>query len=141
MDREGRLERRDPAGLTPREGRKFAFTLMGAFAALGAVFWWRERDTLMTIALALAGILLLLGLVIPGRLGPFHAAWMRLAHAISKVTTPIFMGVLYYLVLTPAGVLRRALGRNPLVHHDDASGSYWMGRRDDGARRDMEHQF
>ena len=49
-------------------------------------------------------------------LGPVERAWMGLAHAISKVTTPIVMGVMYLLVLTPVGLLRRRFGGNPLVH-------------------------
>ena len=40
---------------------------------------------------------------------------MGLAHAISKVTTPIFMGVVYFVVITPIGFIRRrAFGSNPL---------------------------
>ena len=140
MDGGRRLERRDPARLTPAEGRKFALTLAAAFAVVGALLWWRDHDTLRWVAFGLAAVLLALGVAIPGRLGPLHDAWMRLAHAISRVTTPVFMGALYYLVLTPAGFLRRRLGRNPLVHHD-ASGSFWHGRKDGGARADMEHQF
>ncbi len=41
---------------------------------------------------------------------------MELAHLISKVTTPIVMGVMYLLVLTPVGLLRRTFGGNPMVH-------------------------
>ena len=140
MDRGRRLERRDPAGLTPREGRTFALTLTAAFAVVGALAGWRGRETVMGVAFALSATLLVLGLAIPARLGPLRDAWMRLALAISKVTTPVFLGILYYLVLTPAGVLRRVLGRNPL-RHEGASGSYWIARTDGGARRDMEHQF
>jgi hypothetical protein len=140
VDREGRLERRDPVGLTPAEGRKFALTLAVAFGALGGLLWWRGRETPMWVMLGLAGAFFLLGLVVPGRLGPLHRAWMGLALKISKVTTPVFMGALYYLVMTPAGVLRRVIGRNALVH-DDASGTYWVDRTDGGARQDMEHQF
>jgi hypothetical protein len=41
---------------------------------------------------------------------------MKLAHALSKVTTPIFMGIVYFVVLTPIGFIRRSFGGNPLVH-------------------------
>ena len=50
---------------------------------------------------------------------------MGLAHVISKVTTPIVMGVMYFLVLTPVGLLRRAFGRNPMVASQRAR-SYWQ---------------
>jgi hypothetical protein len=64
-------------------------------------------------------------------------AWMALAHAISRVTTPIVMGELYMVVLTPIGILRRALGGNPMVHASSDRG-FWKQHpavRPSGMRR------
>lgn len=104
-----------PARLTPRrltaaEGRKFGLTVGLAFAAIGGVLQWRDKPTAAMVLLALGGALVLAGLLVPTSLGPVERAWMGLAHRISKVTTPIVMGVLYFLVMTPAGVLRRRMG-------------------------------
>lgn len=128
-----------PARLSPAEGRKFAFTVGAAFLGLAALFWWRGHPFPMRAAGAIGALLVLAGLVIPGRLGPVHRAWMGLAHAISKVTTPVFMGLLYFMVLTPAGILRRTLGRNPLVR--PAGPSYWIARDAAHRRSDLERQF
>lgn len=128
-----------PARLSPAEGRKFAFVVGTAFLVLAAVFWWRGHAFPMRAAGAIGALLMLAGLVTPGRLGPVHRAWMGLAHAISKVTTPVFMGLLYFLVLTPAGILRRTLGRNPLVR--PAGPSFWIDRDPAHRRSDLERQF
>ena len=40
---------------------------------------------------------------------------MALALAISKITTPVFMGIMFFLVITPAGLLARLVGHRPLV--------------------------
>jgi hypothetical protein len=127
--------------LTPAQGRRFGFTVGGAFLVLAAVTWWRGHAVSWMVLGSLGGLLSAAALVIPTRLGPVERAWMKLAHLISKVTTPIFMGVVYFLVLTPTGLIMRALGRNPLVHGADA-GSYWKARPE-GARRSasMERQF
>jgi hypothetical protein len=81
------------------------------------------------------------GLVIPTYLGPVERAWMQLAHVISKITTPLVMGAMYLVVLTPAGLLRRAFGGNPLVHQANADG-FWR-ERPTGRRQsaDMRRQF
>jgi hypothetical protein len=65
---------------------------------------------------------------------------MGLAHLISQVTTPIVMGVMYLLVLTPIGVLRRTVGGNPMVHapHD---GTYWKPRPEGRQAGDLRRQF
>jgi hypothetical protein len=126
--------------LTAAEGRRFGLTVGGAFLALGSFLWWRGRSVPGVIAATLGSTLILAGLLLPTRLGPVERAWMRLALAISRVTTPIFMGVVYGLVITPIAVLRRALGNNPLRHPADAA-SYWFSR--DGAERqsDLGRQF
>ena len=128
-----------PARLTPAEGRKFGLTLAAAFGVLAAITWWRGREYAPIVLGAVAGFFLFGGLLVPTRLGPVQRGWMGLAHAISKVTTPIFMGVVYFLVITPAGVLRRLFGGNPLR---SASGraSGWVDRRSN-PRGDLTRQF
>jgi hypothetical protein len=65
---------------------------------------------------------------------------MRFAHGLSKITTPIFMGVVYFVVLTPVGLLRRLLGRNSLVRPQ--GGTFWVSRPAGTARKgDLERQF
>jgi len=130
-----------PARLTAREGRRFGLTVGGAFLVLAAIAWWRGGAVATNVFAALGSLLALAGLVIPTSLGPVERAWMGLAHAISKVTTPIVMGVMYIVVLTPVGLLRRTFGGNPLVH-PAAGGSYWHPRPE-GKRRSssLERQF
>ena len=62
------------------------------------------------IFLALGGWALLA----PGSLGPVYRTWMRFGLLIGKVTTPIIMGVVFYAVLVPTGLVRRLLGRDSL---------------------------
>jgi hypothetical protein len=132
---------RVPARLTAAEGRKFGATVGGAFIVLGGISWWRGHPTTATVFWVLGGVLLVAGLTIPTTLGPVERAWMGLAHAISKVTTPIVMGVIYFVVMTPVGFLRRSVATNPLTHveHDN---TFWQ-HRPPNARRSasMERQF
>jgi hypothetical protein len=116
-------------------------TVGGAFLVLAGIAWWRGHPTTTMVLGVLGAVLALSGLVIPTHLGPVERAWMALAHAISKVTTPIVMGVMYLGVLFPVGVLRRGFGGNPLVHADHDR-SYWRSRPD-GSRRSasMRRQF
>jgi hypothetical protein len=129
------------ARLTAAEGRRFGLTVGGAFLVLGALAWWRGNPTVAMTLGGLGGALALSGLAIPTHLGPVERAWMKLAHAISKVTTPIVMGVMYLGVLYPTGVLRRALGGNPLVHQPVEDG-FWRHRPEGGRRSaSMSRQF
>jgi hypothetical protein len=66
-------------------------------------------------------------------------AWMGLASAISKVTTPIFMGIVFFVIITPMGLLMRWFGRRALVHREQ-NGGFWAAPVS-GGRSDMERQF
>lgn len=128
---------------TPSQGRRFALTVSAAFAVIAAIGLWRDRQTLAMVTASLAALLSTAAVAIPSRLAPVERAWMGFAHAISRVTTPVFMGIVYFLVLTPAGLIRRTFGRNPLVHLSDA-GTYWAKRSNpdrEVRRRRMERQF
>lgn len=124
---------------TASDGRRFAFPVGGAFLLLAGIFLWRDRATLMWISTTLGGLLVLGGLTVPGRLGPLYDAWMRMALAISRVTTPVFMAVVYFVVLTPTGVLMRLFGRHP-IRHSRRDDSFWQ-RRTREQHSDLRRQF
>ena len=130
-----------PARLTPREGRNFGWTVGAAFLALSGLLWWRGKHSAALVFLALGAVLILAGLVAPARLGPIQRAWMGFARLLSLVTTPIFMGIVYFLVLTPTGGIMRLFGRNP-IRRPLTEGSFWVRRpAGEGRHGRMEHQF
>ena len=126
---------------TPQENRKFGVTVGIAFIALAGLLWWRGKLTGVAIAGGAGTLLLVSGLLVPGFLGPVHRGWMWVAHLISKVTTPVFMGLVYYLSIFPIGLVMRVLGKNPIAPREEDS-SFWVDRRATGAlRSDLERQF
>ena len=133
------MAERIPARLTAKEGRKFALTVGTAFLVLAGITWWRDHLLVSRIFGGVGGVLWVAGLVIPSRLTGVYRAWMGLAHAISKVTTPIFMGLVYFVAIMPIGVIMRMLGRNP-IRHRPVNGSFWMPRAEQ-PRGQLTNQF
>lgn len=121
------------------ELRKFGLTVGIAFAVLAGITAWRGHGTVSAVLGSIGALLIAGGIVAPGALGPVERGWMSLAHAISKVTTPIFLGIVYFLVLTPVGLVRRSVGRHPL-RHPAADDGFWKDRRD-APRSDLKRQF
>jgi hypothetical protein len=134
------LAGRIPARLTAAEGRKFGLVVGAAFLVFGGLMWRRGHLPPAYVAAGLGGLLFLAGLTAPQRLGPVYRAWMALARAISKVTTPIVMGAIWFLVITPAGLLVRLFGHRPLSHPRDAT-TFWHTRPAGERRSVMDHQF
>lgn len=126
--------------MTRSEGRRFGLVVGGAFLALGAISHWRGHPFASIVLWSIGGALVAGGLLIPTLMGPVHGAWMRLALALSRITSPIFMGLVYFGVFTPMGMVRRLLGHNALVR--PRGESFWIPRAQDGGRRsDLKRQF
>jgi hypothetical protein len=132
------LDPRRPA--TTTELRDFGLLVGVAFLVIAAVTFWRDRPLAVFAAFgALGGALVLAGIAAPAILRRVYAGWMGLAVVLSKVTTPIFMGVIYFVVLTPIGLLMRVFGRNPLRAR--AATSVWVTRAPEARRSVLERQF
>lgn len=124
---------------TASDGRRFAFPVGTAFLLLSGLLLWREKELAFQITAGLGGVLYVLGAIIPGRLGPVYRGWMRMALAISKVTTPIFMGIVYFVVLTPTGLVMRLVGRKPMSH-PLKDGGFWYST-EGRPKSDLRRQF
>lgn len=133
------MDARISAGLSQAECRRFGLVVGAAFLVLAGVLAWRGHET-AAWATAVPGVLLILGgLLAPLALRPVHRAWMGLALLLSRVTTPIVMALLYFLVLTPFGLAMRLVGHNPLVR---ATGdSYWVTRPPERRRSNLTRPF
>jgi Saxitoxin biosynthesis operon protein SxtJ len=140
MEGERQLASGVPARLSPTEGRKFGLLVGGAFLLLAALLWRRAHVTAAWTAAVVGCGLFGWGLVAPARIGPVYRGWMALATAISKVTTPVFMSVLFFLVLTPAGVVARLVGHRPLSR-PRGTGTFWQSRPAGARQGQLDHQF
>jgi hypothetical membrane protein len=119
-----------------REDRVFALTLAGGFLFVAALGVWRDSHRLVVISLTIAFVSVLAALLIPGRLTPVRKAWMKIGELIGRVTTPVLLAAIYYLIFTPIGVVRRLLSpRRSRI------GSNWHPRPPLPPPSRMERQF
>jgi saxitoxin biosynthesis operon SxtJ-like protein len=128
------------ARLSRGEARRFGLVVGAAFLVLGALAWWRTRPLTGQVFGVLGIALILFGMALPHALRPVHRAWMGLAVAMSKVTTPLFLGCVYFGIITPIGLVRRLFGHDT-VKSQSAGDSCWVPRNSGREQSDMKHQF
>jgi hypothetical protein len=75
---------------------------------------------------------------VPPAARAFHTAWMRFAVLLGHVNSRVILTLVYYLGVTPYGVVTRLVGRDPLRRRGKQSESYWVGRK---ATRQTREQF
>lgn len=103
-------------------------------ASGGDVHWWSLAPALGFTTLALAW---------PRALAPLNRMWMRLGLLLHRLVNPVILGIVFYGVVTPTGLLMRALGKDPLrLRCDPNAGSYWIERDPPGPAPDsLKNQF
>ena len=76
-----------------------------------------------------AGMFLLAAFACPKILAPLKVVWFRVGLVLHHIVTPIVMGLIFYLAVTPTGLILRAMGRDPLrLKKDPSAPSYWIVR-------------
>jgi len=110
------------------ELRRFGLTVGGAFVLLGAVSWYRGHEIPPRVLWTAGGLLIVPGLLVPSLLGPVHRGWMAFAMALGHFNTRVILTALFYVVLTPIGLVMR-LFKDPLNRSmKPAGGSDWIRR-------------
>lgn len=110
-----------------RAEREFGLIVGGVLLLLSG--WWVYRGKFPTrshVTLPLGGLLVLLGLVFPAALVWPNKAWMALAEVLSFVTTRIILAFVFFVIVTPIGVIKRLFGWDPLHRRAAGSDSYWL---------------
>jgi hypothetical protein len=122
--------------------RSFGLVFAAALAFFGLIPLLRGRPPRLWW-LAAGVVFLLSALTVPAVLHPLNRLWMRVSLLISKVTNPIITGLMFFLVFTPAALILRLLGKDPLrIKLDPGATSYWIIRRPPGpAPETMRNQF
>jgi hypothetical protein len=109
-----------------RAEREFGLVVGGVFVLLGA--WWMYRGKFTTardVVIVLGATLLLFGVLFPKALVYPNKAWMLLAEGLSYVSTRIILALVFFLVLTPIGLIKRAMGWDPLHRRSSSLDTYW----------------
>lgn len=115
---------------TKREIRKFGIVALLFFGALAGLALWRDK-TGFTIFFGGLSCLGMCFLALPGPFRPIYNGWLKIAHFIGKIITVFMLTLSYYVVITPAAWLKRAIGGSPLpLKAEPDADSYWIDRKE-----------
>lgn len=122
--------------------RGFGAVLVALFVVIGLLPLLGGRPP-RGWALAVAGVVLAVTLVKAEALAPFNTVWFRLGLLLHRLVSPVILAMIYFAVVTPTGLIMRALGKDPLrLRRDPDAESYWIHRDPPGPDREsMSNQF
>ncbi len=108
--------------------RQFAAMCLIFFLGMAAWQGLVKHHTTVAVICAVLGLVLgPVGLIRPQSLKPIFVGWMYLAFPIGWVVSHVVLGVLFYGLFTPVGLVFRLMGRDTLVlRRPEAAASYWV---------------
>ena len=122
--------------------RGFGLVFAGFFALVSGLSWWRGHSG-WHWTLPLAALFLVVALVYPRILNPLNRLWLKFGLLLYKVVNPIVLGLLFFITITPIGLIMRASGKDFLrLKLDNGARSYWIDRKPPGPPpQSMRNQF
>ena len=114
--------------------------VFAVIAGLGHLKGWDKAWVNGYIGLAV--LVAVVTLAAPKLLAPFNRAWFALGQLMGRVVSPIVLGAIFFLILTPVAFITRFFGRDELRIKRKSVDSYWIERHHDTtAAESFKNQF
>ena len=98
-----------------------------------------NNESIRIWSLVISLIFLVLGIINANILSPLNKLWFKFGIFLGKIISPIIMGIIFFLVVTPIGLIMRLLGKDVLSLKYSNIRSYWIEKS--GPKSKMKNQF
>jgi O-antigen/teichoic acid export membrane protein len=117
--------------------------VFGAVFLIVGLYPWAFGSPVRLWSIVVAIVFGLIALALPGLLGPLNRGWTRFGLLLHKITSPIVLGVMFFGVVTPTGLLMRAFGKDLLkLRRRSELPTYWVEREPPGPKPEtLPNQF
>ena len=122
--------------------KKFGITMGIILTIIGFFLLW-EKNNYFEYSFFLAAAFFIPGLFLPSVLKPVYKAWMALSVVMGFIMTRVIMVIIFYLIVTPLGLIASLTGKNFLdMKIDKSVKSYWIVKEKmQKVKADYERQF
>ena len=88
-------------------------------------------------SLIISLIFLILGILNSNILKPLNKIWFKFGMFLGKIVSPIVIGLVYFLVVTPTGFIMRFLGKDLLKLKKNKNNTYWLAKNYKSSMKDQ----
>ena len=104
-----------------------------------ALFPLINNESLRIWSLIISAVFLFLGLINSKILTPLNNIWFKFGLILGRIVSPVIMGVVFFLVVTPTAFIMRLVGKDLLNLKFNKHKSYWIEKT--GPKSKMKNQF
>ena len=123
--------------------RSFGLVFAGIFTALATYIYFVNNSQSARYVFVVGLIFFILALLVPNLLKPLNFVWFKFGQLLHKIISPVIMGLVFYLAVTPTALIMRATRKDLLrLKRQPDANSYWIERDPPGPAPDsMKKQF
>ena len=118
--------------------RSFGIVFFIVFLLIALYPLLKDND-LRIWSLVISFIFLILGLINSKILTPLNRLWFKFGLLLGKFISPLIMGIIFFIVVTPIGIIMRLLKKDLLNLKYNKKETYWIERT--GPKSKMKNQF
>ena len=125
-----------------KQSKHFGLLLSIIFFILAVYLIFKKSIFLGQFLLILSGTFFLVSIAIPKSLSRITKLWLRFGDILGRVVSPITLGLIFFILIAPIGMLTRLFGRDELLLKKKNKKSYWLARqKTDDKFNSFERQF
>ena len=118
--------------------RSFGLVFFVVFLLI-SIYPFLKDGNIRIWSLIISFIFLVLGLLNSNLLSPLNKLWFKFGLFLGKIISPIIMGIIFFLVVTPIAVIMRLLKKDLLNLKFKENNTYWIDKT--GPKSKMKNQF
>ncbi len=126
---------------TRKELRQFGLLVGAVFTVIGLWPLVFRGEPLRLWAIGIGGLLIAFGGILPQLLRPIHKGWMWVGHILGWINTRILLGIVFYALVTPIGIVFRLMGKDTMRRAFAESSTTYRVVRSPRPHSHMKHQF
>ena len=112
--------------------KKFGFFFTFVFSLIGFYFYYKYNFLILYIFISLSFMTLFFTIFYPSKLLIFNKLWFRIGLLLSSVVSPVVLGIIFFLMITPIAIICNMIGRDELrlkiKNKDSDMNSFWIKR-------------
>ena len=118
--------------------RSFGFVFFVVFLLI-SIYPFLKDENIRLWSFIISIIFLFLGLLNSNVLSPLNKLWFRFGLLLGKIISPIIMGIIFFLVVTPIAIIMRLFKKDILNLEFKENNTYWIDKT--GPKSKMKNQF
>lgn len=112
--------------------RKFGLFFTAIFLIFGAYAYWKAAVLYLVLSGAIASLFFIVTVIAPKLLTPLNRLWFNIGLHLGRVVSPIILGLIFFMLITPVALITRIFGRDALRLRRRQIDSYWIIRESPG---------